>query len=190
MDYYIKSIETPYKGVDYRSRTEARWAIFLEALGLNFTYEPEPFDINGEWYSPDFYLLDMNYQYIEIKPKRGFENIFWKSAEGVIAAGQTDTPDGKYIISMADNLVQVCGQPMSRVIVSQNLQPHRFNYTAINRGGEELLFRQCICGKIGLGENVGCGHPPENAQKMTHSLWLAYKRANEFRFTDNRQGEN
>ena len=52
----IKAIETTYRGVKYRSRTEARWAVFLDELRVPYAYEPEGFDLGGEWYLPDFWL--------------------------------------------------------------------------------------------------------------------------------------
>lgn len=67
----IKAIETRYKGYRFRSRLEARWAVFFDALGLEWEYEPEGFDL-GEagWYLPDFYLPQLD-AWIEIKPKNG-----------------------------------------------------------------------------------------------------------------------
>ena len=63
----IKAIETTYKGYRFRSRTEARWAVFFDALGIRWEYEKEGFDL-GEagWYLPDFWLPDMG-MWIEIK---------------------------------------------------------------------------------------------------------------------------
>lgn len=53
----MKAIETKYKGYRFRSRLEARWAVFFDALGLEWMYEPEGIDLgNGVWYLPDFYL--------------------------------------------------------------------------------------------------------------------------------------
>lgn len=63
----IKPIETVYKGYRFRSRLEARWAVFFDTLGLKWEYEKEGFDINGKWYLPDFYLPDLDL-WIEIKP--------------------------------------------------------------------------------------------------------------------------
>lgn len=50
----MKAIETIYKGYYFRSRLEARWAVFFDALELPFGYEPEGFDIGGLRYLPDF----------------------------------------------------------------------------------------------------------------------------------------
>jgi hypothetical protein len=51
----IKAIETQYKGYRFRSRLEARWAVFFDALGLKWEYEPEGFQFDdGTRYLPDF----------------------------------------------------------------------------------------------------------------------------------------
>lgn len=39
----IKSIETKYNGFRFRSRLEARWAIFFDMVGLKYEYEVEGF---------------------------------------------------------------------------------------------------------------------------------------------------
>src|SRR3546814_2967801 len=54
----IKALPSLFKGITFRSRTEARWAVFFEAIGWNWTHEKEGFDLSGEWYLPDFYLAD------------------------------------------------------------------------------------------------------------------------------------
>lgn len=50
----MKAIETKWKGYHFRSRLEARWAVFFNHLGLNWQYEPEGFEKDGEKYLPDF----------------------------------------------------------------------------------------------------------------------------------------
>ncbi len=64
----IKAIETQYKGYRFRSRLEARWAVFFDALGVQWEYEKEGYDLkdNG-YYLPDFWLPDQK-AFIEIKP--------------------------------------------------------------------------------------------------------------------------
>lgn len=53
----IKAIETRYKGYRFRSRLEARWAVFFDALGLEWKYEPEGFELqDGTRYLPDFWI--------------------------------------------------------------------------------------------------------------------------------------
>lgn len=51
----MKPIETVYRGYRFRSRLEARWAVFFDALGLRWEYEPEGFEFDdGTRYLPDF----------------------------------------------------------------------------------------------------------------------------------------
>ena len=63
----IKAIETRYAGYLFRSRLEARWACFFDALGIRWEYEKEGYDL-GEagWYLPDFWLPGQQC-FVEIK---------------------------------------------------------------------------------------------------------------------------
>lgn len=62
----IKAIETVYKGYRFRSRLEARWAVFFDTLGVKWEYEKEGYDLDGTWYLPDFWLPEQEC-WIEIK---------------------------------------------------------------------------------------------------------------------------
>ena len=65
----IRPIETVYNGYRFRSRLEARWAVFFDAAGIPYEYEPEGFVLgNGTAYLPDFYLPWFR-AFVEIKPK-------------------------------------------------------------------------------------------------------------------------
>ncbi len=56
----LKAIQTEYKGYRFRSRLEARWAVFFDTLGVKWEYEPEGYDLgNGIYYLPDFLLHDV-----------------------------------------------------------------------------------------------------------------------------------
>lgn len=56
----MKAIETRYKQCRFRSRVEARWAVFFDALRLRWEYEPEGFELgDGTRYLPDFWLPDL-----------------------------------------------------------------------------------------------------------------------------------
>ncbi|MDM7986232.1 MAG: hypothetical protein QUS13_02740 [Smithella sp.] len=53
----VKAIETIYRGYRFRSRLEARWAVFFDALVVPFEYETEGFVLDdGTKYLPDFWL--------------------------------------------------------------------------------------------------------------------------------------
>lgn len=58
METAIKPIETIYNGYRFRSRLEARWAVFLDSLGVKYEYEPEGFELpDGTRYLPDFRVM-------------------------------------------------------------------------------------------------------------------------------------
>jgi hypothetical protein len=57
----MKSIDTFYNGNYFRSRLEARWAVFFDEIGVKYQYEPEGFkNSNGECYLPDFFLSNVS----------------------------------------------------------------------------------------------------------------------------------
>jgi len=64
----IKAIDTPYKNHLFRSRLEARYAVYFDELDVLWQYEQEGFELgNGERYLPDFYLPAYKI-YAEVKP--------------------------------------------------------------------------------------------------------------------------
>lgn len=63
----IKAIGTYYKNCHFRSRLEARWAIFFDTVGIKWEYEAEGFDLGSAgFYLPDFWLPDMRL-WVEVK---------------------------------------------------------------------------------------------------------------------------
>lgn len=53
----LTPIPTRYAGILFRSRKEARWAVFFDELGVRWEYEPEGFELpSGRRYLPDFRL--------------------------------------------------------------------------------------------------------------------------------------
>jgi hypothetical protein len=63
----IQAIETHYKGYHFRSRIEARWAVFYDCIGIEWEYEKEGYTLpSGRKYLPDFYIPHLDC-WIEIK---------------------------------------------------------------------------------------------------------------------------
>jgi hypothetical protein len=52
----IQPIETRYAGHRFRSRLEARWAVFFDALNIPWEYEPQGYLVDGKPYLPDFLI--------------------------------------------------------------------------------------------------------------------------------------
>lgn len=66
----IRAIETEYNGYRFRSRLEARWAVFFDEAGIKYQYELEGYELpNGTRYLPDFFLPDFD-TYVEVKGDR------------------------------------------------------------------------------------------------------------------------
>lgn len=63
----IQAIQTHYDGYHFRSRLEARWAVFFTLAGIPYQYEIEGFKTaKGKGYLPDFYLPDCGL-WVEVK---------------------------------------------------------------------------------------------------------------------------
>jgi hypothetical protein len=101
----IQALETDYAGHKFRSRLEARWAMFFDAIGVKWEYEPEGYKLSdGECYLPDFWLPGFNDKengtYVEVKPEGGDftkafkfaedKNAFLLAAEGPPSLGAFD----------------------------------------------------------------------------------------------------
>ncbi len=67
---------THYNGYYFRSKLEAKWAVFFDLLNVLYVYEPEAFRCaGGAQYTPDFFLpeakmmeCDAIGMYLEVKP--------------------------------------------------------------------------------------------------------------------------
>ncbi len=63
----LKPIETVYKDFRFRSRLEARWAVFFDTAGVLYEYEKQGYDLDAAgWYLPDFWLPAQK-AWVEIK---------------------------------------------------------------------------------------------------------------------------
>lgn len=76
MNQDIKPIETIYKNYRFRSRLEARWAVFFDILGIAWEYEKEGYQTPFGNYVPDFWLPDVYMRwhkpkgmFLEVKPE-------------------------------------------------------------------------------------------------------------------------
>lgn len=61
------ALETYYKGHRFRSRLEARWAVFFDTAELEWLYEPQGYKLSdGTCYLPDFFLPEWDV-WVEVK---------------------------------------------------------------------------------------------------------------------------
>jgi len=61
-----QAIETVYRGFRFRSRIEARWAVFFDTLGIEWEYEKEGYNLPSGPYLPDFWLPEQK-MWAEVK---------------------------------------------------------------------------------------------------------------------------
>lgn len=71
MEETFKRKRAIYKGICFRSKLEARWAVVFDMLGIEWIYEPETLKSTfwGDpiYYRPDFYFPEFD-KYAEVKP--------------------------------------------------------------------------------------------------------------------------
>jgi len=146
-----KPIETRYKGYRFRSRLEARWAVFFDALQIPYRYEPEGFDLNGLRYLPDFYLpAEQLGSWIEVKPyipqtpedwssllRRLFELSKFKGEDAIAILG--DPYPGEYKLFFVAYLLET----------DELIIPRIDTYDE-----QEIVFAESDCGAISLAHVV------------------------------------
>lgn len=113
----MKAIETIYKGYRFRSRLEARWAVFFDALGYEWEYEPEGYEMSGgERYLPDFRVRypgrgpdEVHYEWFEVKPgltlisaDEWLKMIAWSRESGERLTILDGVPDRRMYCSICD----------------------------------------------------------------------------------------
>ncbi len=192
----IKAIPAAFKGVQYRSRLEARWAVFFDALGISFQYEAEGFDFDGVRYLPDFFLHDLNY-WIEIKGKSPTADERLKAEllcrhtkqEVFIFAGQMRIPgaasaDG---YGMYGDLV-ACGWCSKCKQTSGNPKCEFCRLAPATHWHSEYVWMTCPeCGRPGIAPYCDAYHLPCDCRSCEYGnllppVPLAYERAVAHRF--------
>jgi hypothetical protein len=188
----IKAIETRYKGYRFRSRLEARWAVFFETLGIGWEYEKEGFVLqDGTYYLPDFYIPHLNL-WVEIKPALPSnpaypahdENIEWPCHP----LSDTDN-DGVPINSIGAPWVLIAGEPYAEGIEGCCF----LDFTAYEAFPDDCghIFCECRkCGFVGIefegrASRLRCGCPKQDDKgnnPASPRLLKAYRAARSARF--------
>ncbi len=132
----IKAIQTRYAGYMFRSRLEARWAVFFDALKLDWAYEPEGFQLpSGTYYLPDFRVIMRDDPvWFEIKPGEGesepFAEFMRHAPEGWRGAVLNDIPDPRHVFNNSEYYPGI-----------KSDRP----YCLFGGGGWDNFFRFCVC---------------------------------------------
>lgn len=95
----MKAIETHYAGCRFRSRLEARWAVFFDTMEIPWQYEPQGYTLsNGQNYLPDFLLTGCG-TWVEVKGSKAAVN--WH----VLALAGLELPVMPHVVEAGPNLL-------------------------------------------------------------------------------------
>jgi hypothetical protein len=95
-----KARPVTYKGVDFRSRLEVRYALHLDDNGIEWRYEPRVYGHDDRWYLPDFEIIGPSRPtFIEVKPKLDEVD----GAKAKMAVIWDEIPDALLIVACAEN---------------------------------------------------------------------------------------
>jgi hypothetical protein len=185
----IKPIQTEYNGYKFRSRLEARWAVFFDHLDIDYDYEIEGFHIGRNWYLPDFYLSHLDL-WVEIKPKttnRPDHILFdhWQNRLDNGLVGDCNPHNlNPYPIRCAiepiQNFIIICGTPGYR---SDRHHGDAYDYQGFIFDDDYYFWCQCIkCKHVGIeylrqGHRLRCSCDFPMCDFESMQLVTAYKRA-------------
>ena len=131
-------IPTTYKATRFRSRLEARWAAFFDAIEWPWTYEP--LDLLG--YIPDFGILwegGPSPLLVEVKPALTIEDLAFATRK-VEASGWTH----ECLIVGAELFEPVSSTPLVGLICERNGPGGEFEW------GPARLFQCLSCGRTSV----------------------------------------
>ncbi len=182
----VQALPTTYEGVQFRSRIEARWAVFFDHLGVRWDYEPEGFALPSGNYLPDFWLPDQDC-YFEVK----------------------GTPPIEHESQLARELNEATGK---RVMIAYGRMPRRreidscgpdfpgkwFDTIELYDRGWDNHYAWCICERCGTAgiefdarsERLPCQCYPQINKRRNGDhprILLAYDIARTQRFWDPKQ---
>jgi hypothetical protein len=165
----IKAIETEYNGYKFRSRLEARWAVFFDALGVKYEYEKEGYQLDSGWYLPDFWLPGLDF-WLEIK-------------------GDEATIKEEYL---AQELAAMTNKSVSILTGQIGLSAYDHGLTIYEGDGSmcDFFWAECsVCGQVGITYNshlehlkCDCFNSYRNYNENPYRLTKAFKAARQARF--------
>lgn len=164
----MNAIPTIYNGYKFRSRLEARWAVFFDAMGIEYEYEPEGFyGSSGLYYLPDFYLSNLNV-YVEVKGLKAF-SITYKDGYVKFDNGREDpTKVALFIREMHKDhhILVVFGDPVDAFYGPEH-----------GGKGESHLFFEAMCAPLFFKQNsdpkieIECSD--HDCKHCNRSRWLS-----------------
>lgn len=159
----IQAIETRYAGCRFRSRLEARWAVFFDHLRITWEYEPEGYRLPSGPYLPDFKLYGLGGDgtgdglWFEVKPH----------LENDLEFGMREDPRWYELAKMTGiPLITAFGMPRPDYdLVWGSPSPNGWMEIFWGEGWDNgRAFCYCnVCGRLGIAysgwSNRVCNHP-------------------------------
>jgi hypothetical protein len=190
----ISAIPTTYKGIKFRSRLEARWAVFFETVKTPWSYEPEGFHLpsgpygepnpwtgevttlDRDWnYLPDFWLPEVD-AWFEVKGEDPALN-YWT----MLDAFQISTK--KKVVIAIGNIPDVPDYYSESGYWGEHEVLHVL-------GDCQYEFCRCTtCNRLGCQFNGRAGRICEHSRddkdyNVTDDITRAYQTARTYRFWD------
>lgn len=169
----LTPIETEYAGYKFRSRLEARWALYFDLCKIRWAYESEGFTLSdGQRYLPDFWLPDYN-QFVEVKPASDsfkFVSPYGKMAHltDIDEPGNTTiTPDTILFVTIDDKWAPPAKRTMDAILC---LQPYTL-CTVIVTDEEEGTFPMPLSGW--LNPTVMIERKDPQREHLLFKFWVA-----------------
>jgi hypothetical protein len=187
-DPLATGIDTRYDGHKFRSRTEARWAVFFNATDIDWRYEPEGYDLpDGSAYLPDFYFPNMT-----IRTTEG--SGMWCEIKGENISYEDDWTDEPFdtLIKLVEKTETPAALLSGKI---RNEDHHEVNYFSPDSPDIDLtagtdwpmVFMMCEdCDRIKYefreGNYMSCEVCDGHCHPKHHKLQRAIKKATEARF--------
>lgn len=139
----IKAIPTKYKGYEFKSRIEARWAVFFDSLGLKWEYEKEGYVLSdGTWYLPDFWLPDL---YMRDKESKGV----WVEVKGADPTKEEQLKCELFTAGINQPLLLVWGEICVAPNMDENRKGDGYYEYGLDRWDNCMCFYKCYsCGCV------------------------------------------
>ena len=169
----IKAIQTRYRGYRFRSRLEARWAVFFDAANIRWDYEPEGYVVNGRPYLPDFFLPGLNC-YFEVKPTSDYDLDFLQTFAKEVGKDMVVAEGG-----IPDPAEWLCEPTVQLRVLRAYIPPDAEDEDWDMAWGYSDMFLECNnCGRIAIMNEAystmkdNCG-----ACREKHARWMPLSHA-------------
>lgn len=137
--------EVSYSGKVFRSRLEARWAILMDLLEINWDYEPCHYQVGPElYYLPDFYLPEHRL-WLEVKGPAFLDAQSMAKCLGSVA-GPMPLPLREPPYTAADRLLlagpfskQQAGRPVHTLITKSSAGAASLSRSVLDASGVSML---------------------------------------------------